>query len=515
MAQRSRRRSNRSRSTGEPNGLQPGDDIGNRRKKLSAPIPPDDIGNRKGKESHKVFPEDDVGNRVDVAPTHDHSALDTGSKKRKKRSNPLVRVGRFFAGGVNPLVSHNLQRSQKAMDTLLDVQKSERLERRAQERAARYGDEAVAERDESRSGERNVDERTETRQLDRQERFERQARSSRQDLQERRAARFFDFVEDDRFEYTLKSEPEDKRKQAQDSVEQVLKGAGRDATIHAQLVEDGIRSKVLVSIDDNGPAADLPEARRPEGSKEPLFVLGNAALMSLNYLVNKIVNRYPSDRIRLVILPKADEKTYLDGFAAHKAQREGASEATSDQAVDDKKIEAADDKKIEAADEKKLEAADEKEIEAVDEKKIEAVDDKKIEAVEVKAKTKKAPAKKATAKKTNAKKATAKKAIPKQAESESVEAKEGESALVDDLNESSTSEDSDAASAKPPAKKATAKKAPAKKAAAKKTTAKKATAKKATAKKATAKKAPAKKATAKKAAAKKSASKEGRRKESA
>ena len=46
MAQRSRRR-NKNRFTGEPNGLQPGDDVGNRRPKKVVQVVPDDIGNRK------------------------------------------------------------------------------------------------------------------------------------------------------------------------------------------------------------------------------------------------------------------------------------------------------------------------------------------------------------------------------------------------------------------------------------------------------------------------------------
>ena len=44
---RGRRRNRNNRHTGEPNGLQPGDDVGNRKKAAELKLPPDDIGNRK------------------------------------------------------------------------------------------------------------------------------------------------------------------------------------------------------------------------------------------------------------------------------------------------------------------------------------------------------------------------------------------------------------------------------------------------------------------------------------
>jgi hypothetical protein len=45
--------------------------------------------------------------------------------------------------------------------------------------------------------------------------------------------------------------------------------------------------------------------------------MGNAALLSLNYLANKVVNRYPDDRIRLAVLPAADERLYLESLEEH------------------------------------------------------------------------------------------------------------------------------------------------------------------------------------------------------
>ena len=479
MAQRSRRR-NKNRFTGEPNGLQPGDDIGNRRPKKVVQLPPDDLGNRKTKEDKIVIPDDDVGNRVDIPPTHEHSAALDGGRKRKKRAAPLVRVGRFFAGGVNPLVSHNLQRATKALDGFLEVQKAERAERRAAERAERMKNQGQEPQVSSGKGGGQD--------------------AQLLDLQARRAARFFDFVEDDRFEYQLKSDPEDKRAQAEDAVQQVLQHAGRDATVTAQVVEDGKRTKVLVAIDERGPQAGLPDARKPENSKDPLFVLGNAALMSLNYLVNKIVNRYPNDRIRLVVLPKKDEATYLETFDAHRRKRDGLPPKEEAQAeaptAEAPKAEApkAEAPKVEAPKVEEPKAEEPKAEEPKAEDGDVPVDDDATDAKPVKKVAKKKATKKKATKKTAAKKTTAKKAAD--------DGDEGDAEASTDVPASD-----DADEAKPAAKKTTAKKATAKKAAAKKTTAKKATAKKTTAKKAPAKKATAKKAPAKKATAKKTAAK--------
>src|SRR6187200_1413599 len=80
--------------TGEPNGLQPGDDIGNRRD------PDEDFW----------MPEENVGNRIEASPTHEISGvlLDLDGRRRRRRQKGMSvpeRVGRFLVGGVNPLIA--------------------------------------------------------------------------------------------------------------------------------------------------------------------------------------------------------------------------------------------------------------------------------------------------------------------------------------------------------------------------------------------------------------------------
>ena len=280
-----RRRSSRKFSFGAPDGLQPGDDLGNRFKKGQGQLPPDDIGNRKDPEDNKPLPPDEVGNRIDINPTHSHSGVLADLDKRKNRRRPkgaapLVRIGRYFVGGVNPIVAGNTARAMKAHE----------------------------EHEEARSSAH-------------QEEGRRRRHDENNDISERRIKRFFDFQEDDRFDYALTTAPEDKRALAEDTIQNVLTHSGREAKVQAHLIEDGTRPKVLVTIDEKGAHASIPEDRRSDDSDAPIFVLGNNALMSLNYLANKIVNRYPSDRIRLAILPQSHEQEYRDALSSYQEKR--------------------------------------------------------------------------------------------------------------------------------------------------------------------------------------------------
>ncbi|HEY4222365.1 MAG TPA: hypothetical protein VGO62_13515 [Myxococcota bacterium] len=318
---------------GEPNGLQPGDDVGNRRSFKAAIVPPDDIGNRKDPDEGEWIPEDNVGNRIDAAPTHELSGvlLDLNGKHRRRRPKGVSapeRVGRFFVGGVNPLIATNVPRAfpGKTLEESLNGTSAQQHQERPQ-----HSDGGLPRPDgdgEDSDGATfdgdGRDSRRQRRGRDRgdlpaQQQQQPQQQGQRGDVSERRAQRFFDFEEDDRFDYTLKTPAEQKRKDAEDAVRNVVVEAGRDATVLARLIEDGKRPKVLVTIDERGPAAALAPERKSEGGA--LFVMGNAALMSLNYLANKIVNRYPDDRIRLAILPAADERLYLDALADHQKVR--------------------------------------------------------------------------------------------------------------------------------------------------------------------------------------------------
>ena len=332
--------------TGEPNGLQPGDDLGNRKSFKAVQLPPDDLGNRKDPEEAEWVPLDDVGNRIDAAPTHEVSGvlLDMGGKNRRGRRPKGVsapeRVGRYVVGGVNPLIATTTPRPFPGKS--LEESYGTPAYASAPIPSNDDGDSRPAEpryeggRGEGSRGEGPPVSFPDSDFEDDGQGGRRRRRRGRgredslagppdggqaQQVSQRRAQRFFDFEEDDRFDYTLKTTAEQKRKDSEDAVRSVVSESGRDATVLARLIEDGNRPKVLVTIEERGAAASLPPERRTPTSGEPLFVIGNAALMSLNYLVNKVVNRYPDDRIRLAILPAADERLYLDALTEHQALR--------------------------------------------------------------------------------------------------------------------------------------------------------------------------------------------------
>jgi hypothetical protein len=108
---RGRRRNRNNLHTGEPDGLQPNDDQGNRKKASDIRVPPDDIGNRKPPETEETSLADGHGNRIEASPTHNLSGvfadIDGKRKKRRRLGPPLERMGRYYMGGVNPLVSGN------------------------------------------------------------------------------------------------------------------------------------------------------------------------------------------------------------------------------------------------------------------------------------------------------------------------------------------------------------------------------------------------------------------------
>jgi hypothetical protein len=316
---------------GETFGLLPGDDVGNRKNLRAVVHPPDDIGNRKDPDEGEWAPDENVGNRIDGAPTHELSGvlfdIAGGRKRRSRAKGPatLERVGKYLIGGVNPLISGGQMRLVPRPEPVLEA--SDDVEGEAIE-----GEAPRAPRPQPQHGlngaprSQNGASQGMPGALDDEGGGRRRRRDNvdgvaAQEVSERRAQRFFDFDEDDRFEYQLKTTPEQKRRESSDIVERIVYEAGRDATVEAHLIEDGARPKVLVTIAERGPQDKLPPERRAKNAAEPLFIMGNAALMSLNYLVNKIVNRYPDDRIRLAILPKADERLYLDALVEHQKVR--------------------------------------------------------------------------------------------------------------------------------------------------------------------------------------------------
>lgn len=331
MGFRSRRRHRSDKGnfnwTGEANGLQPGDDVGNRKSFKPVLVPPEDIGNRRDPDEEEEIPREDVGNRIEANPTHELSGilLDLDPKKRKRRAKggnaPIERVGRYVVGGVNPLIAGGNRPLPPAPEFSDDDRSNDGQDNDRDDSQDDRGDRQGRGDRQDRQDRGQDDRGDQPRRSERKRRFEQVDGAVAQEVSERRVQRFFDFEEDDRFEYNLKSTPDQKRSDALRFVDDVLREAGRNAVIHAKVIDDGDKPKLLVTIEEKGPHARVPAERVGEGSADPLFVLGNGALLSLNYLVNKVVNRYPDDRIRLAVLPASDEALYLAALAEHRKQQ--------------------------------------------------------------------------------------------------------------------------------------------------------------------------------------------------
>jgi hypothetical protein len=100
---------------------------------------------------------------------------------------------------------------------------------------------------------------------------------------DKRLRRLFEFDEDDRVEYTLTSTPEEKRVQAELALKTIFETGAVVAEITASVEESETKTSVSVLVNS------------------PVFKSGELPLAALNFLVNKIVNRLPNDRIRLVV----------------------------------------------------------------------------------------------------------------------------------------------------------------------------------------------------------------------
>lgn len=89
-------------------------------------------------------------------------------------------------------------------------------------------------------------------------------------------------------EYVLKSDPEDKRSKAEEICTEIVRLSQREAQVSAELVDENGQPKVVVMVAESDP-------------NDALFARNSAALSALNFLTNKVVNRFPDDRIRLVV----------------------------------------------------------------------------------------------------------------------------------------------------------------------------------------------------------------------
>ncbi len=370
---RGRRRNRNNRHTGEPNGLQPGDDIGNRMKAAELKLPPDDIGNRKPPEAEEANIADEYGNRIEASPTHNLSGvlaeIDGKRKKRRRLGPPLERMGRYYMGGVNPLVSGNPFYVQQA----LEAERKEREE--AQEAMAVQ---LAAEEHKRRA-----------------------------ELWEKKAKRLFDFDAEGRFEYKLKSDPDEKREMAEEAMAQILRLGGLATQVEAKLVGNEQFPYVVVKV--------------IEEEENSIFHKGSGALLSLNFLVNKIVNRYPDDRIRLAVLPAEEEASYIDLLEeALAAFLEAQKERAEAQAMKERELEASEKSEKTEQQAKPTQGDEEKETAPAKKKSKKTAAKKKTtkKAAEPSAKvTKKRATKKkpATKKKVTKKKVTKKKVSKKKA----------------------------------------------------------------------------------------------------
>jgi hypothetical protein len=288
---------NRYRSTGQAmswgnlNGMHSGDSVGNRRSFKEIRVPADDIGNRNDFGKHLDSVRDDIGNSIDLAPTHSLNSSMVGAdgktRRRKEDMASSVRVGRYIMGGVNPVVAGGNPIVSKGS---IDSEGPGTFYPVVNESSG--DDEQVLHNKKRHKKSKNE--------------FRGNDAGFLGESAERRLRRLFDFDEDDRFEYVLSSDPEQKRLAAEETVKSILEKSGRLAEVTSMLLKNANRQSVLVIMDEN----------RLDNADKPLFVRGSVELTALNFIVNKIVNRYPNDRIRLAVLPKIDEEEYLKSFHA-------------------------------------------------------------------------------------------------------------------------------------------------------------------------------------------------------
>ncbi len=212
-------------------GINPGDSIGNRRSNREVRIPSDDVGNHLEVFRTNENTPDNLGNSIDIAPTHQLSGI---THRKKSDAAPLVRMGRYLVGGVNPAVAG-----------LAHLIPEPPAPENPASQSAQPGNPG--------SG------------------------------ADKRLRRLFEFDDDDRIEYVLASTPEEKRAQAELAVKTIFEAGELPLEITATLGPSETRPSVSVLVN------------------HPVFKTGELPLAALNFLVNKIVNRLPSDRIRLAV----------------------------------------------------------------------------------------------------------------------------------------------------------------------------------------------------------------------
>ncbi len=107
--------------------------------------------------------------------------------------------------------------------------------------------------------------------------------ADKQDKNDKRLKRLFDFDDEGNAEFTLTSTPEEKRAQAELALQTIFEAASSSADITVTLDSANDKPSVLATV------------------KSTLFKPEELPTAALGFLVNKIVNKMPNDRIRLAL----------------------------------------------------------------------------------------------------------------------------------------------------------------------------------------------------------------------
>lgn len=258
----------------ESDGLQPGDAVGNRQKFSETRISADDIGNRLSAADTSDPVRDDIGNSVGGAATHMQSGILAGldGRRRRQGGGGADSRGGYAVGGVNPVVSGN-----HALVSMFAAPKTEE------------------------SQDNPVQPRTspirEASSTDAQGRRPQRKNEKGSDNADRWLKRLLEFDDDDRLDAPTNSDPKQKAAQARTVLSEIFEKAGVMAAIGTQVTTDpaGGRPSVLVSFEDIDMSID------PNSRLSTVFAENSISLLALNFLVNKIVNRVPEERVKVTV----------------------------------------------------------------------------------------------------------------------------------------------------------------------------------------------------------------------
>lgn len=263
-------------SLSESDGLQAGDAIGNRQKFSETRINADDIGNRLSAADLNSEVRDDIGNSIGIGPTHQQSGVLASfeGRNRRRRDNVAVetRGSNYAVGGVNPLVSGN----QALLSMYLGANDEESEEETISPIRPTVRVRSNSDLQEGKVTNRNLEKSG--------------------DSSDRWLRRLLEFEDEERQESLVQGDPKQKAMQARAALSQIFEKGEVMAAIGTEIVgEVGTKQSVLVSFEDIDPSVD------PACRLSNVFSKDSLALLALNFLVNKIVNRVPEERVRVQV----------------------------------------------------------------------------------------------------------------------------------------------------------------------------------------------------------------------